>query len=36
MTAYVPEEFTVEEADVPNELDGLLEQLVEKELIQPA
>ena len=34
--AGLAEEFTVEEADVPNELDGLLDQLVEKELIQPA
>ena len=34
--AGLADEFTVEDADVGSELDGLLEQLVEKELIQPA
>jgi hypothetical protein len=34
--AGLAEEFTIEDADVQSELDGLLDQLVEKELIQPA
>ena len=34
--AGLADEFTVEGADVESELDGLLDQLVEKELIQPA
>jgi hypothetical protein len=34
--AGLADEFTVEGADVQSVLDGLLDQLVEKELIQPA
>lgn len=34
--AGLADEFTVEGADVESELDSLLDQLVEKELIQPA
>ena len=34
--AGLVEEFTVEGTDVQNELDGLLDELVQKELIQPA
>ena len=34
--AGLADEFSVDEAQVGGELDGLLEELVEKELIQPA
>jgi len=34
--AGLVEAFSVDEAEVGSELDGLLEELVEKELIQPA
>lgn len=34
--AGLAEEFSVDDSEIQSELDGLLDELVEKELIQPA